>query len=360
METARPRPSRTRTPEAKRAIRRALSDCRSGRARFQGVSCEEDRCPHRGQRIRAGRSIARRWRSAPQVVPQNCRGLAFSTPSDLRMTINDTELTQAQPRCATIAALLGRARDAGRRHALGACLRRTGERRSRRRRDSWRPRGSSRRTSRSRSARACRMSGHIMVAMASLVVFWDHIFFPGPRSLARLVGSTCSTLRKREFSKIVDQLGDRWHLSTGRPSSRSGSWPIRQAMSILGLLAAMASAAATYAVVDSLLLSIPVAALSEERYGAVAVARSRAINVIGLPFALFGLGFGWAYVRARVPGCAAVARTCLHRASHIRELPGSEGGAGADDRDVDPCARGEGSVHGRARAARGDVRGVRG
>jgi hypothetical protein len=138
------------------------------------------------------------------------------------------------------------------------------------------------------------MSGHIMVCMASLVVFWEHSFFPGPLLVGAFSGLYVFHLRNREFSKIVinsavdgicllvafipfwvvaDQTGD----------------------SIFGLFAAMASAAATFAVVDSLLLSIPVAGLSDERYGAVVLQIAR-INVIGLPFALFGLGFGWAYV----------------------------------------------------------------
>jgi HD superfamily phosphodiesterase len=65
--------------------------------------------------------------------------------------------------------------------------------------------------------------------------------------------------------------------------------------SIFGLFLAMLTAVVAYGVVDSFLLSIPVAALSDEPYGKTVLDIAR-INVSGIPFALTGLGFGWAFV----------------------------------------------------------------
>jgi len=142
------------------------------------------------------------------------------------------------------------------------------------------------------------MSGHIMVAMASLVVFWEDGFFPGPLLVGAFGGLYVFHLRHREFSKIaINSAIDGICLLV----AFIPFWFVAEQLgdSILGLLVAMASAAATYAVVDSLLLSLPVAALSEEGYRAVVLQIAR-INIIGLPFALFGLGFGWAYVQLGV------------------------------------------------------------
>jgi HD superfamily phosphodiesterase len=138
------------------------------------------------------------------------------------------------------------------------------------------------------------MSGHIMVAMASLVVFWHHAFFPGPFFVGAFGGLYAYHLRNREFSKVLinSAIDGICLLIAFIPF-----WFLANSLgeSILSLVVAMAAASVTYGFVDSFLLSIPVAALSKERYGDV-VLQIAHINVIGLPFALFGLGFGWAYV----------------------------------------------------------------
>ena len=139
------------------------------------------------------------------------------------------------------------------------------------------------------------MSGHIMVAMASLVVCWDDRFFLGPLIVGAFGGLTAFHLRKREYSKVlINSAIDAICLLV----AFIPFWFIAGATneSAVGLVAAMAAASLTYSVVDSFLLSIPLAALSRERYMSL-VGEIAQINVIGFPFALFGLGFGWAYVQ---------------------------------------------------------------
>jgi HD domain len=139
------------------------------------------------------------------------------------------------------------------------------------------------------------MSGHIMVAMASLVVCWDDRFFVGPLIVGAFSGLTAYHLRRREYSKVVlnSAIDGICLLVAFVPF-----WFIAGAThgSAVGLVAAMASASLTYSVVDSFLLSIPLSVLLRERYMSL-VAEIARINVIGFPFAFFGLGFGWAYVQ---------------------------------------------------------------
>jgi HD-GYP domain-containing protein (c-di-GMP phosphodiesterase class II) len=139
------------------------------------------------------------------------------------------------------------------------------------------------------------MSGHIMVAMASLVVCWDDRFFIGPLIVGAFSGLTAFHLQRREYSKVLlnSTIDGICLLVAFIPF-----WLIADATggSAIGLVAAMASASLTYSVVDSFLLSIPLAASSHERYMSL-VGEIAQINVIGFPFAFCGLGFGWAYVQ---------------------------------------------------------------
>jgi hypothetical protein len=136
------------------------------------------------------------------------------------------------------------------------------------------------------------MSGHIMITTASFIVFWKSGFFPGPFLLGICSGLWIEHIRTRQFSKIVvNSSVDCISLLAGSISfwlvadSVGGSTP--------ALLLATVAAVVTWAVVDSLLLGVGAAILYDEPYSSSVMAIAR-INVIGMPFALFGLGFGWA------------------------------------------------------------------
>jgi hypothetical protein len=123
-------------------------------------------------------------------------------------------------------------------------------------------------------------------------VFWKSAFFLGPFLVGTCSGLWIQHVRTKQFAKIVV------NSSVDCISLLAGSIPFwlianRAGGSTLGLLIATVAAVATWGSADSFLLGIGAAILYDEPYlnSVLEIAR---INIVGMPFAVFGLGFGWA------------------------------------------------------------------
>jgi hypothetical protein len=139
------------------------------------------------------------------------------------------------------------------------------------------------------------MSGNVMVLIASLVVFRAYGFFLGPVIVGCCGALDVTQLRERAWLKVgfnasADTLsliaasGVYWALTDqARPTS-----PVV-------LFVATALSAATYLLVHSPLISIPVALSCGEPYRTV-LRQIAAFDVGAFPFALLGLGLGWVYL----------------------------------------------------------------
>lgn len=130
-----------------------------------------------------------------------------------------------------------------------------------------------------------------MVTMASMVVFWAESLLIGPLLVGTLSGFYVAHLRSREFAKMI--INSSLEVVALVPAACT-FWLIanRTLGSIIGLLIAVCVAAIAFGIANSFLLSIPVAFISREKYLSV-LPQIAYLNVIGLPFALFGLGFAW-------------------------------------------------------------------
>jgi hypothetical protein len=139
------------------------------------------------------------------------------------------------------------------------------------------------------------MSGNVMVLVASLVVFRDFGFFLGPVIVACFGALDWTQLRERAWQKIS------FNAASDALSLLAASlvfWSITSqpvAGSTVRLFVATALGAATYLLVHSPLVSIPVALSCGEPYFKV-LRQIAAFDVGAFPFALLGLGLGWVYL----------------------------------------------------------------
>src|SRR5215218_6863274 len=139
------------------------------------------------------------------------------------------------------------------------------------------------------------ISGNVMVLVASLVVFREFGFFLGPVIVGCFGALDWTQLRERAWPKIAfNASADAVSLLT----STLVFWSITAqpvAGSTVRLFIATALGAATYLVVHSPLISIPVALSCGEDYMRV-LRELLAFNLGAFPFALLGLGLGWVYL----------------------------------------------------------------
>jgi hypothetical protein len=139
------------------------------------------------------------------------------------------------------------------------------------------------------------MSGNVMVLVASLVVFRDFECFLGPVIVGCFGALDWTQLRERAWEKIS------FNAAADALSLLAASlvlWSITTqpvAGSTVRLFIATALAAATYLLVHSPLVSIPVALSCGEPYFKV-LRQIAAFDVGAFPFALLGLGLGWVYL----------------------------------------------------------------
>ncbi len=139
------------------------------------------------------------------------------------------------------------------------------------------------------------MSGNVMILTASLVIFHDLNCFLGPV----VVGLCCALfdvvhLRAREWQKIA------FNASADTIALLAAGtlyWAIAAELGSgsLALIAATSIAAFAYLVVNSTLVSIPVALSTDEPYR-IALRKIVAFDLSGYPFAVLGLGLGWVYL----------------------------------------------------------------
>jgi HD domain len=139
------------------------------------------------------------------------------------------------------------------------------------------------------------ISGNVMVLIASLVVFRDYGFFLGPVIVGCFGALDWTQLRDRAWLKIA------FNASADAVSLLAATlvfWSITSQPvvgSTVRLFVATALAAATYLLVHSPLISIPVALSCGEPYFKV-LRQIAAFDVGAFPFALLGLGLGWVYL----------------------------------------------------------------
>jgi HD superfamily phosphohydrolase YqeK len=138
------------------------------------------------------------------------------------------------------------------------------------------------------------LGGHIMILIASVVVFRENGAFIGPVIVGACSGLDFEQIRQHEWTKVVfnaasDSLsiaagaGVYWLVTT--PAERS---PIL-------LLGATVLAASAYLVANALLVGLPVSIANDERYPVVLVQLLR-FNLSAYPFAMIGLGLGFVYI----------------------------------------------------------------
>ena len=196
------------------------------------------------------------------------------------------------------------------------------------------------------------ISGHVMVATASLLVFYELDFLLGPLLVGLFGGLYVPHLREKKYSIIAINSGaDCLALFAGVLVFKLLA-PTHPTTPVL--LIVMTISSLVFLTTNGLLLSWPISIARGERFSAVARQMTR-INASSFPFALLGLGVGWVYLELGawvVP--ILVVPVIIARQAFARPLA-AQVGAGAHDRDVDSCARSEGSLHGRSRAAGRDL-----
>jgi HD superfamily phosphodiesterase len=139
------------------------------------------------------------------------------------------------------------------------------------------------------------MSGNVMVLVASLVVFREYGFFLGPVIVGCFGALDWAQLREHAWPKIA------FNASADAVSLLAATlvfWSVTSqpvAGSTVRLFIATALGAATYLLVHSPLISIPVALSCGEPYFTV-LRQILAFDVGAFPFALLGLGLGWVYL----------------------------------------------------------------
>jgi HD superfamily phosphohydrolase YqeK len=137
------------------------------------------------------------------------------------------------------------------------------------------------------------LGGHIMILVASVVVFREAGLFVAPVVIGACGGLNLEQIRAREWQKVVfnssaDSLamaagaGIYW-LATGQAGSP-----------LAVLVVATALAATAYLLVNAALVGVPVSIVDKERYPIVVVQLAR-FNVSAYPFAFLGLGLGFVY-----------------------------------------------------------------
>ena len=163
--------------------------------------------------------------------------------------------------------------------------------------------------------------------------------------------------------RVLQDGNQRWRGLLGAPCRlplRFGRSHRNQSRRNCVLAAGAALGAGVYYLVHCILLSVPLAIDRGESIPSNVAAASCHRPARPTHSLSFGLGVGWAYIHLGAAVVPLFAVPIFVARANVCELCRVEGGAGADDRDLDPCSRGEGSVHGGPCAARGDVRGVRG
>ena len=199
-----------------------------------------------------------------------------------------------------------------------------------------------------------------MVLVASIIVFCHYSYFLGPA----LVGIVLRLLRYRPSPRSrmdedlvqlrVRGVGDarrhRLRFSSPRPLARRHnprSWA-----------SVLVCASAAYLGLNAVFVAFAVAVVNNEAYSHVLrelLCLQRRSPSLCVPGARSRLGLS----DARRRGGSPSGRADLDRPVDVRELLRAEGGSGADHRDADPRAGGEGPVHRRSRAARRHVLRVR-
>ena len=139
------------------------------------------------------------------------------------------------------------------------------------------------------------ISGNVMVLIASLVVFRAYGFFLGPVIVGCCGALDLAQLRARAWQKVA------FNASADALSLLAASfvfWALTdqpKPSSPIVLVVVTAISAATYLLVHSPLISIPVALSCREPYFKV-LRQIAAFDVGAFPFALLGLGLGWVYL----------------------------------------------------------------
>jgi HD domain len=139
------------------------------------------------------------------------------------------------------------------------------------------------------------ISGNVMVLIASLVVFRAYGFFLGPIIVGCCGALDLTQLRDRAWQKVA------FNASADALSLLAAAavfWTLTdqaRPTSPVALFVATAISAATYLLVHSPLISIPVALSCQEPYFKV-LRQIAAFDVGAFPFALLGLGLGWVYL----------------------------------------------------------------
>jgi HD superfamily phosphohydrolase YqeK len=138
------------------------------------------------------------------------------------------------------------------------------------------------------------LGGHIMILIASVVVFRQSGAFIAPVVVGACSGLNFSQIRAREWLKVTfNTAAD----SLAVAASACVFWLATSAgeTSAILLLGATALAASAYLLTNAALVGVPVSIANDENYPNVLVQLVR-FNLSAYPFALLGLGLGFVYV----------------------------------------------------------------
>jgi HD superfamily phosphohydrolase YqeK len=138
------------------------------------------------------------------------------------------------------------------------------------------------------------LGGHIMILIASVVVFRESSVFIGPVIVGAFGGLNLTQIRQREWDKVAfNTAADSLSIAAGA----AVFWATTSSAenSPLILLGTTALAASAYLLSNAALIGLPISIANGERYGVVLVQLIR-FNVSAYPFALLGLGLGFVYM----------------------------------------------------------------
>jgi hypothetical protein len=138
------------------------------------------------------------------------------------------------------------------------------------------------------------MTVDVMISMASVVVFQARGVFVGAALVGLFVALYAPHIKNREWHKLAINASAEC-LSLLAASAVSWSIAGSGTTTPLLLIVATAASAAVYLMLNAVILSIPVAVGSGERYRAV-LSQLGSFDVGAFPFALLAVGFGWVYV----------------------------------------------------------------
>jgi HD superfamily phosphohydrolase YqeK len=138
------------------------------------------------------------------------------------------------------------------------------------------------------------LGGHIMILIASVVVFRQSGSFIAPVVIGACSGLNFSQIKAREWKKVAfNTAAD----SLAVAASAGVFWLTTSAgeTAPIPLLGATALAASAYLLTNAALVGVPVSMANDEKYPLVLVQLGR-LNLSAYPFALLGLGLGFVYV----------------------------------------------------------------